>query len=315
MPNMGLCGTVSLARTGAVERSSTVPSLFDERVLARLKALALLSMTVDHVVRVAHLHDLTPWPEMVMFLAGGFGRLAFPLFVVLIGLRLAERPERWRGYARRLAAWTLVAQPAYVFAFGTPWWSLNVFASLLLVVLMVPVTNLAMRSDIPRTTIHLTVAVLIALALLLASAFVTFGIPGVLAGWGTVFALRWARCPSIVTTMCHVTGTACDAACPHVRSSADHRAQRMTMLTATCAGLICIIANLNYMESGVPMAAWGSLTALVVALSVAQTGPATTDIPATVRTTELTLRWPGWIFYAFYPAHLAALSAARHILW
>lgn len=284
--------------------SSGGASLLSNIGLERIKGLAIISMVVDHLVRVAHLHELTAWPEAVMVCAGGFGRLAFPLFVLLIAARLAEQPDRWRGYAGRLAAWTLVAQPAYVAAFETTWWDLNVFSSLLIVVLGVPVGRLAAGSDVHRIT-----AVFVGLCLLMAAAFVTFGMIGVVAGWVTMLALAWIRSSTPEAPACHVPYAPCDVSCrrthcPQARAHDEHHAERVLVVTAACAGMICVVANLDYVEAGVPMSAWGALTALTVALA---------GLPASPRAIS-PRRVPGWIFYAFYPAHLLAMTTLRWML-
>jgi len=68
-----------------------------------IKLLALLLMLGDHANTALHLnHDILMW----------LGRGAFPLFALVWGFNLAQRPITQRQ-ATRLWLWALVAQPVY----------------------------------------------------------------------------------------------------------------------------------------------------------------------------------------------------------
>lgn len=68
-----------------------------------LKFLALVLMVVDHANRSLGLHE----PALLLL-----GRGAFPLFALLWGYNLAERPVR-QVQATRLWLWAVIAQPGY----------------------------------------------------------------------------------------------------------------------------------------------------------------------------------------------------------
>lgn len=94
----------------------------DRQQSQALKLLALLFMTVDHVGAI--LLPQVPWLRFI-------GRLAFPLFAYQLAIGYL-RTRSVRRYALRLAAAGVIAQPVYVLAFQRGWWSLNIFATLLL---------------------------------------------------------------------------------------------------------------------------------------------------------------------------------------
>lgn len=75
------------------------------------KWLALLAMVADHVGK-------TVLPELVLFLHFA-GRLALPLFAIVIAERLAARDLHVK-YLPRLALWGLVAQPGYALVASDP---------------------------------------------------------------------------------------------------------------------------------------------------------------------------------------------------
>ncbi|TFY98198.1 TraX family protein [Ramlibacter humi] len=94
----------------------TAPLGFTDGQLETLKWLALGSMVTDHIGR----HLLGMPNESVPFLAG---RIAFPLFALVLGLNLArqgDRPARSSRTALRLAAWGLVAVLPSIWARGDP---------------------------------------------------------------------------------------------------------------------------------------------------------------------------------------------------
>ncbi|WP_414547074.1 TraX family protein, partial [Stenotrophomonas forensis] len=77
-----------------------------------LKWLALLLMTGDHIVTVFAL-DYVP-------VVSQLGRVAFPVFALVMAYNLAQPGADVGKSARRLAFWGLVATPAAVLAFGQP---------------------------------------------------------------------------------------------------------------------------------------------------------------------------------------------------
>ena len=82
-----------------------------------LKWLALLSMTGDHVAKVVFGGYVPVVSEL--------GRIAFPLFALVMACNLAQPGADLGKSIRRLGVWGLVAQPLHVLAFGY-WLPLNI---------------------------------------------------------------------------------------------------------------------------------------------------------------------------------------------
>ncbi|MEN5284416.1 MULTISPECIES: TraX family protein [Stenotrophomonas] len=82
-----------------------------------MKWLALLSMTGDHVAKVVFGGYVPVVSE--------FGRIAFPLFALVMACNLAQPGADLGKSIRRLSAWGLVAQPLHMLAFGH-WLPLNI---------------------------------------------------------------------------------------------------------------------------------------------------------------------------------------------
>jgi hypothetical protein len=82
-----------------------------------LKWLALLSMTGDHVAKVVFGGYVPVVSEL--------GRIAFPLFALVMACNLAQPGADLGKSIRRLSAWGLVAQPLHMLAFGH-WLPLNI---------------------------------------------------------------------------------------------------------------------------------------------------------------------------------------------
>lgn len=82
-----------------------------------LKWIALLAMTGDHVAKVAFDGYVPVISEL--------GRIAFPLFALVMACNLAEPGADLHKSMRRLALWGLIAQPLHAFAFGF-WLPLNI---------------------------------------------------------------------------------------------------------------------------------------------------------------------------------------------
>lgn len=75
-----------------------------------LKWLALLLMTGDHLAKVV-------WGGYVPVLSE-LGRVAFPLFAIVLACNLAQPGADALKSARRLLPWAVLAQPVYAGAFG-----------------------------------------------------------------------------------------------------------------------------------------------------------------------------------------------------
>jgi hypothetical protein len=92
------------------------PSGFTNGQLEFLKWIALASMFLDHFGR----HLLGYGNETWVF---ALGRIAFPLFTLVLALNLAregERAARAARTARRLALWCLISVPPSIWARGEP---------------------------------------------------------------------------------------------------------------------------------------------------------------------------------------------------
>lgn len=89
-----------------------------------LKWAALLAMVVDHVNAAFFARELGTVADVV-------GRIAFPLFAIVLGYNLARPGASRAATAKRLAIFGLLALPAhaYLFAAVGGWWPLNVLAT------------------------------------------------------------------------------------------------------------------------------------------------------------------------------------------
>lgn len=85
-----------------------------------LKWIALLTMTGDHVAKVVFGGYVPVVSEL--------GRVAFPLFALVMACNLAQPGADLRKSIRRLALWGLIAQPLHALAFGY-WLPLNILLS------------------------------------------------------------------------------------------------------------------------------------------------------------------------------------------
>jgi hypothetical protein len=100
---------------------------FSDGQLEALKWIALASMFTDHIGR----HLLGAGQDTWVFAAG---RVAFPLFALVLGANLArpgDRAERSARVALRLALWALISQGPAVAARGEPL-LVNIFGTLAL---------------------------------------------------------------------------------------------------------------------------------------------------------------------------------------
>ncbi|PPU91438.1 TraX family protein [Xanthomonas albilineans] len=75
-----------------------------------IKWIAVLAMTGDHVIKVFHLGDVPVVSQA--------GRVAFPLFAMVLAYNLAQSGADTAKSLRRLLAWGVAAMPAYWLAFG-----------------------------------------------------------------------------------------------------------------------------------------------------------------------------------------------------
>ena len=93
-----------------------------------LKWIALLAMTGDHVAKVVFGGYVPVVSEL--------GRIAFPLFALVMACNLAQPGADLRKSIRRLALWGLIAQPLHALAFGS-WLPLNILLTFTLAVVAV----------------------------------------------------------------------------------------------------------------------------------------------------------------------------------
>jgi hypothetical protein len=145
---------------------------FTDGQLEALKWVALASMFLDHIGRLALGHGMDGW-----VFAGG--RLAFPLFALVLGINLARvGPRRTRAArtALRLGIWCAVAIVPSIWARGEPQ-VLNVLGTLGLGALLCALMADSSTNQAPR----LSVVVRLALAglALTAAPHVEFGLAGV----------------------------------------------------------------------------------------------------------------------------------------
>src|SRR4051812_41640442 len=141
------------------------PLSFTDGQLEALKWIALASMFCDHFGR-----HLLGWGQDTWVFA--LGRIAFPLFALVLALNLAregDRASRAARTARRLAVWCAVAVLPSIWARGQPM-LVNVLGTLGLGAAVCWI----MASRMP-----LLAQVLICLGMAAASHHVEFGLPGV----------------------------------------------------------------------------------------------------------------------------------------
>ena len=146
---------------------------FTDGQLEALKWVALTSMFLDHIGRLALGHGMDGW-----VFAGG--RLAFPLFALVLGINLARvgsRRERAARIALRLGFWCAVSIVPSIWARGEPQ-VLNVLGTLGLGALLCALMAGSCGAQAPR----LSGVVRLALAgfALVAAPHVEFGLAGVL---------------------------------------------------------------------------------------------------------------------------------------
>lgn len=133
-----------------------------------LKWLALVLMTGDHIVTILHLGYVPILSEL--------GRVAFPLFALVMAFNLAQPRADVAKSAQRLAAWGLAATPVAVLAFGQ------------LVPLNVLLTFAAAAACV--WAIERRYWLLVAFLAVVAPAWLDYAWPGV---WLVLAAWRWYR--------------------------------------------------------------------------------------------------------------------------
>jgi hypothetical protein len=147
------------------QRQASAPISFSDGQLEALKWIALASMFVDHFGR-----HLLGWGQETWVFA--LGRIAFPLFALVLALNLSregDRAARSARTARRLALWCAVSVLPSVWARGEP--SLvNVLGTLGLGAI------LCWAIASPAT---MALRAVVCLAVTVASQWVEFGLPGV----------------------------------------------------------------------------------------------------------------------------------------
>lgn len=147
-----------------------------------LKIMALVTMIIDHVGYVF-------FPDGWFFALRLIGRVSMPLFLLVIALRLAEKPARVDGYLQRLLLWGVISQYPYWFfqngGEGVIWAQPNMLLSFAMGVLLFKAST-----QLGQNSRHLVVWALIAVAALVAGWFAVYGVAAVVAIPCLVWILR-----------------------------------------------------------------------------------------------------------------------------
>ncbi|MGN5743205.1 TraX family protein [Xanthomonas citri pv. mangiferaeindicae] len=93
-----------------------------------LKWIAVICMTCDHVATIVYGGYVPVLSQL--------GRIAFPLFAMVMAYNLAQDHVDYAKSVRRLAIWGLIAQPVHAWAFGG-WFPLNVLLTFCLAAALV----------------------------------------------------------------------------------------------------------------------------------------------------------------------------------
>lgn len=142
-------------------RSSPVTVAQPDLELA--KWVAVITMFIDHYGKIVD--------QSIFVETHAIGRLSFPLFAAIVGIRLAARPSLAGRYLRYLVPWAIVSQPAFVLA-GRDWYDGNILITLALGVLATSV--LARRASMPPWRLATSLGLIAIL-----SVFVDYGPIGV----------------------------------------------------------------------------------------------------------------------------------------
>jgi TraX protein len=143
--------------------SPRFPADFAQADLEFAKWVAIVTMAIDHYGKIV---DLSAFD-----LTHAIGRVSFPLFAAIIGIRLAFRLTLALRYLRHLIPWAIVSQPVYVLV-GRHWYDGNILVTLALGVAATYL--LRRRTEIPDFKLAAALAAILAL-----SVFVDYGPIGV----------------------------------------------------------------------------------------------------------------------------------------
>jgi hypothetical protein len=146
-----------------MNRTDGLPQAFAQADLELAKWIAVITMAIDHYGKIVD--------DSVFLETHTIGRISFPLFAAIIGIRLAARPELGRRYLRHLIPWAVISQPVFVLV-GREWYEGNIMITLALGVLATLVWR---HPTLPEGSRRASFA-----GLLAASAFVDYGPLGVL---------------------------------------------------------------------------------------------------------------------------------------
>lgn len=91
--------------------------------LELVKWVAVAAMAIDHYGKIVDPGLLSETHAV--------GRVAFPLFATIIGVRLALQPCLAQTYLSRLLPWAIISQPVFILA-GRPWHEGNILFTLFL---------------------------------------------------------------------------------------------------------------------------------------------------------------------------------------
>jgi TraX protein len=152
-----------MASTAPDLTSSRLPADFAQGDLEFAKWVAIVTMAIDHYGKIVD--------DSVFVQTHAIGRVSFPLFAAIVGIRLAARPTLDLHYLRYLIPWAIVSQPVFVLV-GRAWYEGNILITLALGV--TATFLLRRRAEISE---WLLVAVLVAILIL--SVFVDYGPLGV----------------------------------------------------------------------------------------------------------------------------------------
>jgi hypothetical protein len=137
---------------------------FAQANLELAKWVAIVTMAIDHYGKIVDTSLYLPTHTI--------GRVSFPLFAAIIGIRLAMRPSADMRYLRHLVPWAIVSQPVYVLA-GRAWLDGNILFTLALGVAVTAL--LRYRANVTPWALGGGLVVI-----LLLSTFVEYGTLGVL---------------------------------------------------------------------------------------------------------------------------------------
>jgi hypothetical protein len=148
-----------MARTASDTTCPRPASDLAQADLELAKWVAIVTMAIDHYGKIVD--------ESVFVETHTIGRVSFPLFAAIVGIRLAVRPSLDLRYLRYLVPWAIVSQPVFVLV-GRHWYDGNILITL---ALGVAATRLLRRSaEMPESSLAAAIAAIAA-----ASVFVDYG--------------------------------------------------------------------------------------------------------------------------------------------